>query len=264
MKTASTKDYWESRLSNQFDLQGVGFIGLGKHYNAWLYKVRRNVFLRKMKATLLNFRSVDVLDIGSGTGFYIERWRELAVRNLVGVDLTQTAVDNLKQKYPEHEFYQVDIGGDTRTLANRRFDVISAFDVLFHIIDDQQYQKAIENIYSLLKPGGLFVLSENFLHTETIVSKHQVCRQLDTIEHFLTGCGFEILDRSPMFCLMNAPVDTNNVFLKAFWRFTSKIISRSELAGLVIGGFLYPLELFLALSLSESPTTEIMVCKKPA
>lgn len=262
MNVSSAKDYWESRLAEQCGLHGVGFLGLGRYYNAWLCKVRGKVFRRMMKPAQLDFHSVTVLDVGSGTGFYIEKWRELGVRSIVGIDLTQASTEHLRQKYPEHEFFQLDMGASISPLAGRLFDVVSAFDVLFHIVDDQQYATAINNVHCLLKQGGLFVFSENFLHLERRGSSHQVSRRLETIERVLAGAGFETLTRSPMFCLMNAPVDSSSVALHVFWRVISTIVSRSELAGLVIGGFLFPIESLLVRFVRESPTTEIMVCKK--
>ena len=250
-------------MSAQFDLQGVGYIGLGEYYNSWLYRVRRHVFFRKIKAIGLDFANIDILDVGSGTGFYIERWSDLGGQNIVGVDLTQIAVERLKEKYPKYKFYQIDIGNDVQPIAHQSYDVISAFDILFHIVDDRQYEQAIDNIYSLLKPGGFFVFSENFLHTSVTTSPHQVGRTLKSIEYLLTKSGFKILERSPMFFLMNTPVDSDNVAINALWRINRSLISRVNLTGWMIGGLLFPFELLLTRLMKESPTTEIMICRKP-
>ena len=49
-----------------------------------------------------------------------------------------------------------------------RFQAISAYDVLFHIVDDARYERAIQNISALLSPGGVFFFSDLFLHGETL------------------------------------------------------------------------------------------------
>jgi 2-polyprenyl-3-methyl-5-hydroxy-6-metoxy-1,4-benzoquinol methylase len=145
---ATALDYWESRLNEAFNLHGTGFIGLGRHYNNWMYKIRRDVVLRKMKALQIDFTNVSVLDIGSGVGFFIDIWKGLGAR-VIGTDLTDVAVKNLKLKYPTDEFYTFDIGNDLHeSLENRKVDIVSAFDVLFHIVDDNRYEKAIKNIHS--------------------------------------------------------------------------------------------------------------------
>jgi hypothetical protein len=46
---SSLKDYWENRLEENFGLHGAGFIGFGRSYNNWLYKVRRKVFVSRIK-----------------------------------------------------------------------------------------------------------------------------------------------------------------------------------------------------------------------
>ena len=51
-------DYWESRLEENFGLHGTGFIGLGREYNNLLYKVKRNVFIRKMKSMAIDCRDL--------------------------------------------------------------------------------------------------------------------------------------------------------------------------------------------------------------
>jgi SAM-dependent methyltransferase len=264
MDSSNAKDYWERRLSDSYGLHGVGFIGLGKHYNAWMYKIRKTVFLSNMKRLLnLDLGNCAVLDVGSGTGFYIDLWKRIAVGKVVGTDITSIATERLKQKYPNNEFYELDIGSNIDLLFRSKFDIVSAFDVLFHITDDSQYEKAIDNIHSLLRPGGFFVFSENFIHQAiTLRSEHQVIRGLDSIQDMIVRKGFKIIKRCPMFAVMNAPVDSQNRLLKAIWTKISSLIRYNENLGMIIGALLYPLELTLVFSLKESPTTEMMICKK--
>lgn len=257
------KDYWEERLKENFNLHGTGFITLGRNYNNWMYKVRRRVVLKKIMPICHNdFHKMEVLDIGTGTGFYFKVWKELGAKKAVGVDITNIAVENLKRNFPGEEFYQLDIGGDIRNIARHQYDLISAFSVLYHIIDDGQYEKAIENICSLLRPGGIFVFSDNFLHGQTLRSTYQVSRSLELVEKILAKNSFEIIERCPMFVLMNAPVDTERSTAIISWNVIQSLIKRNEALGSIIGGILYPLELLLVSFLKESPTTEMMICKK--
>lgn len=262
MTRFNPKEYWETRLTQDFSLQGVGRIKWGRHYNNWLYRVRRKVFLNLMRSCQIDFTKANILDIGSGTGFYIDRWKELGTKKIAGADLTAVAVTQLRHKYPQDTFYQVDISDDLGELRDQQFDVISCYDVMFHIVDDQGYQKALENVYSLLKPGGVFVFSDLFLHQETKRYQHVVHRSLDQVEQILRQVGFQIVKRQPMFMLMNEPVDSKNPILKRSWRILEKIIPKSDLIGLVVGGVLYPIELLLVSLLKESPATEIMLCQK--
>jgi SAM-dependent methyltransferase len=262
MDDLSSRDYWEDRLKENFGLHGTGFQGLGKRYNEYMYKVRKRVFLHLMNKFDTDFTTINVLDIGSGTGFYVGLWQDLGVISMTGTDITTIAVENLKLKYPSYEFLQLDIGNESSYKTFRKkFDIISAFDVLFHIVDDTRYENAIRNVVSLLKPGGLFIFSDNFLHHNSVRSARQVSRSLDIIQKVLRENKLEVLLRKPMFVLMNAPVDTNKSLLKGIWRAIVTTVHRGEISALIACNILYPIELFLVSIIKESPSTEIMICK---
>ena len=140
--------------------------------------------------------------------------------------------------------------------------MISSLDVLFHIVEDERYRRAFQNIYDLLRPGGIFIFSENFLHKDSIRSPYQTSRSLSEIEDIVRKTGFKILKRSPFFVLMNNPVDTNSPLLSTHWKLTTRCIRKGAKLGYIIGGFLYPIESLLVRLFKEGPSTELMICKK--
>lgn len=258
------KTYWEQRLTKTFDLSGVGYLALGESYNNWLYRIRKHIFHRCLKFIVIDLNTAAVLDIGSGTGFYVEQWQEAGDCNIVGIDITSVAVQMLRSKFSDHKFYEIDITEDISSLGKQKFDVVSAFDVLFHIVDDDLYEAALTNIYSVLKPGGWLLFSDNFVHHQAVTTLHQRSRQINMISQMLSKAGFTETKRFPMFYLMNGPVDTDSRLLKKWWRLLLRVTAKGEAAGFIIGFLLYPLELLLISMMQESPTTEVMICKKPA
>jgi len=260
---ALLKAYWDERLATHPGLTGVGYIGLGKQYNAWLYRIKKAVFRRRVRSQGMDFARSTVLDVGSGTGFFIEQWKALGVQKVVGVDLADTSVANLRRRFPDTEFHQMDIGSDVEGRWQGAFDAVSSFDVLYHIVDDERYVTALRNIYSFLRPGGLFIWSDNFVHGGTPRATTQVSRSLEEIEAILARTGFQIVERRPLFYLMNTPVDSHNPLLNLIWRLIDAAAFRSELAGLLIGALLYVPERVFTSFLRESPTTEIMICRRP-
>ncbi len=261
MEEFDPKSHWEKILTENYGLHGTGYCILGKNYNNWLYKIKSKTFLRAVQSLdLQSFSMIDVIDIGSGTGFFIDQWKRIRVRSITGVDITNVAVENLKKKFPDDRFFRLDIG-DCIAIPKEQYDIVSSFDVLYHIVEDKRYNKAIENIYGLLRPGGYFIFSDNFLHGKTKRSLDQVDRSLAYTEQLLQKIGFQILRRLPEFVLMNYPIDSNN--LRGFlWLIMMSPVVKSELLGSLFGSFLYPIELLSTSLLKESPTTEIMVCKK--
>lgn len=255
------KDYWEKRLHENYGLHGTGYIGLGKNYNAWMYKVRKYIVTKKLRSLQNEYGSATILDIGSGSGFYVDIWKQLGAKDITGCDITSISVKNLRDKYPMGEFLELDISSNVIPIS-KQFDFISAFDVLFHIVDDEKYEKAVSNIYNLLKPEGLLVFSENFVHKKSQKSSFQSTRSLAEIKSILEKAGFEIIERTPMFYLMNAPVDSDGSLINKFWYLLKRGVSRGERYGSLIGSVLYPIEILLILSQKESPSTEMMICKK--
>ncbi|MFH1514951.1 MAG: class I SAM-dependent methyltransferase [bacterium] len=263
MSEFDPRQYWEKRLADNYGLNAVGYWSMGTNFNRWMYRVRKAVFLKIVRSLKINLREASVLDIGSGTGFYIDLWKKLDVESITGVDITSVAVRELSEKFSDASFHQMDVGDDISALQNNKYDAVSAMDVLFHIVDDEKYLKSIENIYSLLKPNGYFIYSDNFLHSDRVESSHQVSRSLFEIEKVLTNRGFEIVGRKPMFVLMNFPVDSKNALFKRMWYRMERIVSKSELIGFIAGALLFPLERILVSVCKESTTTECMIARKP-
>jgi SAM-dependent methyltransferase len=202
-----------------------------------------------------------VLDIGSGTGFWIGQWQRLGVRSVAGSDFTTESVARLRERWGGAAIHHFDITSTEVTVPGQ-FDGVSAFDVLFHIVDDDAYARAWRNVAALLRPGGLFALTENFLRHGPERQAHLVSRTLSDITRCARAAGLEIVDRRPVFVLMNRPVDSTSPSLHRWWRGLERVASR-EWVGSVVAASLWPLEVLLASLLREGPSTELMICRKP-
>lgn len=255
------RDFWETRLDADWTSSGVGYQALGRAFNTWMYRVRREVFLREVARLDLDLPAARILDVGSGTGFYVRRWQEAGARSITGCDLTEAAVSRLRSRFPDVRFVRADIADATAVLEPASFDAVSAMDVLFHITDDARYLAALDTIAAVLRPGGTFVLSENFLHRPEQRGEHQVNRTLSWITTALGRAGFEVVRRVPMLVLMNAQVDAPIGWRKA-WGGMLRAATLTTPTGWLAGAALYPLERQLSRRLRESPTTELMICRR--
>ena len=253
--------FWERRLDADWTASGVGYQALGRPFNDWMYRVRREVFLREAARLDVDLSTARVLDIGSGTGFYIDLWQHAGAADITGCDLTEAAVLRLRSKFPGVRFVRADIAEATGALEPASFDVVSCMDVLFHITDDERYVRALETISHVLRPGGTFVLSENFLHRPEQRGAHQVNRTIEWIGDALSHTGFEVVRRVPMLVLMNAQVDAPFPWRK-LWGGALRAATLTRPTGWLAGAALYPIERRLTRRLTESPTTELMVCRR--
>jgi SAM-dependent methyltransferase len=271
------REYWEARLREHYSLAGVGYLRLGRRYNEWMYRVRGTVFDRvaaslksvnREQSTVngknrTGWEGCEVLDIGSGTGFYVDRWLRLGAR-VTGLDLTDVAVTELGRAFPQARFVRADIGSSLEgvPLSSACFDAVSAFDVLFHLVDDAAYARAFGNIAALLKPGGWFLWSDNFLRHPTERVAHQASRPLAESARLVAAAGFDVVERVPMFVLMNYPADTTSRLARWGWTAMVAPALLAEPLGWLLGAALFPLEKALVRLKRESPSTELMVCRK--
>jgi SAM-dependent methyltransferase len=251
--------YWEERLSGEFNLDGVGYAGLGRAFNRQMYRVRRHGFLRLARPLVTG--QVDVLDVGSGTGFYIDRWQELGAARITGSDMTETAVERLSAQYPAHRFLRMDIGAEELPLEPAGFDLVSAIDVLFHIVDEDAHTRALRNLARLVRPGGHVIVSENLYRVPPAPAEHQVGRGEAEILRRLADAGLTLRRRAPMFVLMNTPVRSNSGAHRAAWTRIVSTVKRWPALGAPLGAALYPVEAALVDRVKDAPSTEFLVCQ---
>jgi SAM-dependent methyltransferase len=237
---------------------------MGRAYNEWLYRVQRRVFLRLVRRLKLASAGARVPDVGSGTGFCVALWRRLGAA-VVGLDISPHAVERLRDAHPGCAFLELDVGAPGSEVAMEAqgpFDVVSAFAVFYHIVDDQRFARAIGAVAGTLRLGGLFLVSDNFRRGNRAATMHQVNRPLDCWMETLRANRLVPLWRTPQHVLMNAPVDHGGALAWSFWRLLARLAARSERTGASIGAALYPLEVLLTTVLKESWTTEVMVCRR--
>jgi len=254
--------YWEDMHRSNVGFAAVGFGVLGAPFNTWMYRVRRRVLGRAVRRAAIQVAGASVLDVGTGTGFYVREWQSLGAGAVTGIDVSAAAILRLRSGIPEARFLEADVADPIPDTLAGGFDIVSAFDVLFHIVDDTRFGRAIENLGQLTLPGGHLVLSENFLHGSTLRHLHQVSRTRDEIDRALTTAGFDIVLRLPMFVLLNSPVDSQFRPLRLFWRGLAGLSRRNNRLGGLLAGALYLPEVVLTACMREGPSTELVVCRR--
>jgi SAM-dependent methyltransferase len=210
------QNYWEERLRRNFDLTGAGCIVLGPCYNTYLYRARVDALERALKKVGYTLQGADVLEAGCGTGFYAEYCLRQQVSAYVGLDITSVSVETLRERYPDFRFIQADISANEIPETGANFDIVLAADVLFHIIDDAAFERAIRNLCSVLRPGGLLVISDVFPGSTVQIAPHVRLRSLDVYGHNLDQNSARILHIEPIFALLQPPPYIPNA--SWFWK----------------------------------------------
>lgn len=112
-------------------------------------------------------RGYRLLDIGSGTGHWIDFFRQVFfVTEAVGVEITESMSAYLRAKYAGQavSIRNVDIARDDLAMATigDNFDFVTAIGVMFHLVDDDRLRTALSNLASLLGDDGLLFITGDF------------------------------------------------------------------------------------------------------
>jgi SAM-dependent methyltransferase len=88
-------------------------------------------------------------EVGCGTGYVLAGIREnFPEMRLVGSEIFADGLVFAKVRLPEVELYQMDA---RRILFESEFDVVGAFDVLEHLVEDE---RALAQMFNAARPGG--------------------------------------------------------------------------------------------------------------
>ena len=136
-----TRAYWETRLSGRPNLRGTGHRAFSLDYNTWLYQAQLDCLRLVFARHAVTVRGRSVLDVGSGTGFYIRYYVEQGARPVTGLDITEISVRYLQNAYPQQCFVTGDITAPHLPVSPS-FHLISAISVLYHILDDALFERA--------------------------------------------------------------------------------------------------------------------------
>jgi len=197
------ENYWNRRLDDQFTLRGVGHVQFSHAYNRWLYARKRDVLQDTLRGWGGGLAGKAVLDIGSGTGFFVERYLAMGGR-VTGVDLSRRSIAELSGRFPQAEFHLLDIGEADGRLAGRQFDIINMWDVMYHIVSEERFQDACRNIAAMSRPGTRFLVTD-LMASERYVrpAPHVVFRNRAAYQEALAPLGFVHLGTRPLYRFLN-------------------------------------------------------------
>lgn len=145
----------------------------------------------------LGCSDLKILDVGCGTGWVCQRLERFG--QVTGTDMTPTVLDRARIRVPMARF----VCGDffRLDLPYGAYDVIVSLEVLSHVADQQAL---VARLASLLKPGGLLLLSTQnrpvFERWDSVAPPDpaQIRRWIDRREllRLLTPCFESIVVRS--------------------------------------------------------------------
>jgi len=196
--------YWSSLVTGDGDLAHVGIPGLGR-YNRYAYRFRLRALRRALQD--VDLRGRRVFEAAFGEGFYLGYWRSAGAAKVSGVDLSPGAVAEGRRRFPSYDLRQADLTRPADLAGFGPHDIVTALDVLYHIVDDVAFAAALRHLGALVAPGGRLLLSEKFPAAAPFQRfPHVRRRPLGSYREVLEPLGLRLARLVPVFCLMDEPI----------------------------------------------------------
>lgn len=108
--------------------------------------------------------SDQVLDVGCGDGSSTDFFSQ-QVNEITGIDYSQSLIERaLQRSICNGDFIQGDVLELDKVFEPNSFDRVISIRCLINLPDAKMQYRALENLFYVLKPGGLLLFSEGYKH----------------------------------------------------------------------------------------------------
>lgn len=179
--------YWQARHRKYgADFRGVGNVSLAGDANERQIQ-QKALLLAHLLGRLGVSRGARVLDAGCGRGYLTMLLAQVGL-DFVGCDVSKDAIENA---YGRDGIAYVQSPLATLSLGER-FAAVLCIDVLYHVVDDDEWQGTLTALHAHTQPGGHLCIIEN-LTAEVSPSPHCRWRTLADYESFCRQAGSRIV-----------------------------------------------------------------------
>lgn len=178
--------YWDDRHRVENDLRSGGHVGWDSYANEAFYVRRTASILEIIGDRAGGLDPVLALDAGCGKGYFC---RALAKCGIIveGIDASPEAIAYCR----EHGAGRFEVA----TLAGFRspflYDVVFSVDVLFHILEDADWEASLANLASLVRLAGTLIVADEAKDQRRALRNYIVHRPLSAYTAVLEPLGFK-------------------------------------------------------------------------
>jgi len=153
--------------------------------------------LLKRLLSLAAFRGKSVLEIGCGTGKYIELIAPES-RSYVAIDSSRRMIEFARRRCEHTDSVRfIHCNAEMLPIPSSSFDAVFASWVISGIVPEQARERAVSEYLRVLKPDGHFWLFENDIGGEFMHMRDPASARWDreNVGWMIESCGFRVADR---------------------------------------------------------------------
>ena len=149
--------YWEQRHRSAGELRSGGHIGLSEAANEIFYRIRLGKLLELIGTLNAPAEPLFILDAGCGKGRFA---RELSACGFCvdGIDVSPAAIAASRAAGGA----RFEVSSLASWTSPTLYDVVISLDVLFHILDDEEWTASVRNLASLTRLGGQLIVTDEY------------------------------------------------------------------------------------------------------
>jgi 2-polyprenyl-3-methyl-5-hydroxy-6-metoxy-1,4-benzoquinol methylase len=184
--------YWDHRHRKEGDLRSGGHVGWDTAANEAFYLRRTALLLEIIGDRVGQEDRIVALDAGCGKGRFA---RALTACGLIvdGIDASPEAIAQCREQGEGR--YEVARLAEFRNAY--LYDVVYTVDVLFHILEDEDWEASLRNLASLVRLTGRLILADEGGEVRRPASTYIVHRPTAAYSEVLGPLGFAFQDFRP-------------------------------------------------------------------
>ena len=136
--------------------------------------------------------ALDILDAGCGKGWLSDQLSSLGHR-VVGIDTSKSSID-ICRKQRAGTYHQSSL---SEYSSSYFFDVVVSMDVMFHILDESDWENSVINLASLVRHGGLLLLVDDPRDETYTLGDYIIHRSISHYIEILSRVDYKLLETVP-------------------------------------------------------------------
>jgi len=206
--------YWKERhITKKGYISAVGNKNYSNKANNYIYKILEERYLKLLKNLDIK-KNTKILDAGSGIGI-LSKFLSKNGFTVTASDISKEALESIK----DNKIQTICSSIENINLPASSFEISQCFDVLYHILNEKNWENSIANLCKL--SNKYVILHERFLKRKPIISsKHINVRTYRTTKEMLEKYGYKEYMSTPthFFVLRIFTYKISKYFPKMFYK----------------------------------------------